>query len=228
MAQIWERSEELESEIQHFVDELEFDPRGITTAIVVKGSGQFQKTPFNQVFSIKNNASEDKTIEGFLARHYNNPPGVEIRVGGVVRSNSDIVAELQTDPVEVAGIQLRADPAVLSGLAIGISTKTLWGASSSNLITPLAFRDSKDFDAGIVLVPSGFILNGKTGLDFVLPRGQTIDFVIFVRAVQSNDILLKEKMKREIGMGTRRTAPIRPAPVRPAIRPGASFGYEEE
>ena len=228
MAQIWERSEELENEIQHFVDELEFDPRGITTAIVVKGSGQFQNTPFNQVFSIKNNISEDKTIEGFLARHYNNPSGVEIRVGGVVRSNSDIVAELQTDPVEVAGIQLRADPAVLSGLAIGISTKTLWGASSSNLITPLAFRDSKDFDAGIVLVPSGFILNGKTGLDFVLPRGQTIDFVIFVRAVQSNDILLKEKMKREIGMGTRRTAPIRPAPVRPAIRPGASFGYEEE
>ena len=228
MAQIWERSEELESEIQHFVDELEFDPRGITTAIVVKGSGQFQKTPFNQVFSIKNNTSEDKTIEGFLARHYNNPSGVEIRVGGILRSNSDIVAELQTDPVEVAGIQLRADPAVLSGLAIGISTKTLWGASSSNLITPLAFRDSKDFDAGIVLVPSGFILNGKTGLDFVLPRGQTIDFVIFVRAVQSNDILLKEKMKREIGMGTRRTAPVRPAPVRPAIRPGASFGYEEE
>lgn len=228
MAQIWERSEELESEIQHFVDELEFDPRGITTAIVVKGSGQFQKTPFNQVFSIKNNTSEDKTIEGFLARHYNNPSGVEIRVGGILRSNSDIVAELQTDPVEVAGIQLRADPLVLSSLSIGISTKTLWGASSSNLITPLAFRDSRDFDAGIVLVPSGFILNGKTGLDFVLPRGQTIDFVIFVRAVQSNDILLKEKMKREIGMGTRRTAPVRPAPVRPAIRPGASFGYEEE
>jgi hypothetical protein len=227
MAQIWERSEELESEIQHFVDELEFDPRGITTAIVVKGSG-FQKTPFNQVFSIRNNASEDKTIEGFLARHYNNPSGVEIRVGGVVRNNSDIVAELQTDPVEVAGIQLRADPAVLSGLAIGISTKTLWGASSSNLITPLAFRDSKDFDAGIVLVPSGFILNGKTGLDFVLPRGQTIDFVIFVRAVQSNDVLLREKMKREIGMKPRRPSPVRTAPARPVIRPGASFGYEEE
>jgi hypothetical protein len=225
MAQIWERSEELEREVQHFVDELEFDPRGITTAIVVKGSGQFQKTPFNQVFSIRNtNATEDRAIEGFLARHYNNPSSVEIRVGGVVRNNSDIVAELQTDPVEVAGIQLRADPAVLSGLAIGISTKTLWGASSSNLITPLAFRDSKDFDAGIVLVPSGFILNGKTGLDFVLPRGQTIDFVIFVRAVQSNDILLKEKMKREIGLG-----PRKPSPTRPVIRPrGASFGYEEE
>jgi hypothetical protein len=228
MAQIWERSEELESEIQHFVDELEFDPRGITTAIVVKGSGQFQKTPFNQVFSIRNtNTTEDRTIEGFLARHYNNPSGVEIRVGGVLRNNSDIVAELQTDPVEVAGIQLRADPAVLSGLAIGISTKTLWGASSSNLITPLAFRDSKDFDAGIVLVPSGFILNGKTGLDFVLPRGQTIDFVIFVRAVQSNDVLLREKMKREIGLGPRKPSPVRP--TSPVIRPrGASFGYEEE
>ena len=224
MAQIWERSEELENEIQHFVDELEFDPRGITTAIVVKGSGQFQKTPFNQVFSIRNtDTTNDKTIEGFLARHYNNPSGVEIRVGGVLRNNSDIVAELQTDPVEVAGIQLRADPAVLSGLSIGISTKTLWGASSSNLITPLAFRDSKDFDAGIVLVPSGFILNGKTGLDFVLPRGQTIDFVIFVRAVQSNDILLREKMRREIGLG--RPKAVRP--TSPVIRPkGASFGYE--
>jgi hypothetical protein len=228
MAQIWERSEELEMEVQHFVDELEFDPRGVTNPIVIKGSGQPQKTAFNQVFSIKNNTSEDKTIEGFLARHYNNPSGVEIRVGGVLRNNSDIVAELQTDPVEVSLIQLRADPAVLSGLAIGISTKTLWGASSSNLITPLAFRDSKDFDAGIVLVPAGFILNGKTGLDFVLPRGQTIDFVIFVRAVQSNDILLKEKMKREIGMKPRRPSPVRTAPVRPAIRPGASFGYEEE
>ena len=227
MAQIWERSEELEREIQHFVDELEFDPRGITTAIVVKGSGQFQKTPFNQVFSIRNtNTTEDRTIEGFLARHYNNPSGVEIRVGGVLRNNSDIVAELQTDPVEVAGIQLRADPAVLSGLSIGISTKTLWGASSSNLITPLAFRDSKDFDAGIVLVPSGFILNGKTGLDFVLPKGQTIDFVIFVRAVQSNDVLLREKMKREIGLGPRKPSPT---PTRPVIRPrGASLGYEEE
>jgi hypothetical protein len=222
MAQIWERSEELEREVQHFVDELEFDPRGITTAIVVKGSGQFQKTPFNQVFSIKNNTSEDKTIEGFLARHYNNPSGVEIRVGGVVRNNNDIVAELQTDPVQVYGIQLRADPLVLSSLSIGISTKTLWGASSSNLITPLAYRDSKDFDAGVILIPTGFILNGKTGLDFVLPRGQTIDFVIFVGAVQSNDILLKEKMKREIGLG-----PRKPSPVRPVIR-GASFGYEEE
>jgi len=225
MAQIWEKSEELESEIQHFVDELEFDPREVTNPVVVKGSGQFQKTPFNQVFSIRNNASEDRTIEGFLARHYNNPSGVEIRVGGVVRNNSDIVAELQTDPVEVAGIQLRADPAVLSGLTIGISTRTLWGASSRNLITPLAYRDSRDFDAGIVLVPSGFILNGKTGLDFVLPRGQTIDFVIFVRAVQSNDILLKEKIRREIGLG--RPKAVRP--TSPVIRPkGASFGYEEE
>jgi hypothetical protein len=140
-----------------------------------------------------------------------------------LRNNSDIVAELQTDPVEVSLIQLRADPAVLSGLAIGISTKTLWGASSSNLITPLAFRDSKDFDAGIVIIPTGFILNGKTGLDFVLPRGQTIDFVIFVRAVQSNDVLLREKMKREIGM-----KPKKPSPTRPVMRPGASFGYEEE
>jgi hypothetical protein len=223
MAQIWERSEELEREVQHFIDELEFDPRGVTNPIVVKGSGQPQKTAFNQVFSIKNNASEDKTIEGFLARHYNNPSGIEIRVGGVLRNNSDIVAELQTDPVEVSLIQLRADPAVLSGLAIGISTKTLWGASSSNLITPLAFRDSKDFDAGIVIIPTGFILNGKTGLDFVLPRGQTIDFVIFVRAVQSNDVLLREKMKREIGM-----KPKKPSPTRPVMRPGASFGYEEE
>jgi hypothetical protein len=225
MAQIWERSEDLEREVQDFVDELEFDPRGITTAIVVKGSGKFQKTTFNQVFSIRNtDTTNDKAIEGFLARHYNNPSDVEIRVGGVLRNNSDIVAELQTDPVEVAGIQLRADPAVLSGLSIGISTKTLWGASSSNLITPLAFRDSKDFDAGIVLVPSGFILNGKTGLDFVLPKGQTIDFVIFVRAVQSNDILLKEKMRREIGLG-RKPSPTRP--VIPVIRQrGASF--EEE
>jgi len=223
MAQIWERSEELESEIQNFLDELEFDPRGVANPIVVKGSGQPQKTAFNQVFSIKNNASEDKTIEGFLARHYNNPSGVEIRVGGVVRNNSDIVAELQTDPVEVSLIQLRADPAVLSGLSIGISTKTLWGASSSNLITPLAFRDSKDFDAGIVIVPAGFILNGKTGLDFVLPRGQVIDFVIFVRAIQSNDILLREKMRREIGLG--RPKAVRP--TSPVIRPkGASFGYE--
>jgi hypothetical protein len=223
MAQIWERSEELEREVQHFIDELEFDPRGVTNPIVIKGSGQPQKTAFNQVFSIKNNTSEDKTIEGFLARHYNNPAGVEIRVGGVLRNNSDIVAELQTDPVEVSLIQLRADPAVLSGLAIGISTKTLWGASSSNLITPLAFRDSKDFDAGIVIIPTGFILNGKTGLDFVLPGGQVIDFVIFVRAVQSNDVLLREKMKREIGM-----KPKKPSPTRPVMRPGASFGYEEE
>jgi hypothetical protein len=64
----------------------------------------------------------------------------------------------------------------------------------------------------------------KQDLDFVLPRGQTIDFVIFVRAVQSNDVLLREKMKREIGLG-----PRKPSPTRPVIRPrGASFGYEEE
>ncbi len=193
---------ELEREIESFLDELDFDASTSNQLMIVSGTTPV-KTSTNQIFSIKNTGNVSQNIEGFLAFHYNNPSNITIFVGGVQRDNTSIAQELSFNPVEVASIQVQGTPSVLRSLQIGISKKTLWGFQSTNVSIPSAFRDSKDTDTSLIIVPIKFILNGFTGLDFTIPAGEQIDFILFVSAIQRNDALLKAKIEKEIKTGPR-------------------------
>lgn len=198
---------ELEREIESFLDELDFDASSNNQLMILSGTTPI-KASTNQIFSIKNTGTTTANIEGFLSFHYNNPSNITILVGNIPRDNTSIAQELSLNPVEVASIQVQATPSVLRSLQIGISKKTLWGFQSANVAIPSAFRDSKDNDTSLVVVPVRFILNGFVGLNFSIPAGEQIDFIIFVSAIQKNDALLKAKIEKE----------IRPGP-RPVIKP---------
>jgi len=211
--------------VEQFLEELEFDPDALSIAsyITLPAELKFRRSSKNQIFTLENTLSEPVQIRGFLAAHYHTSAtsreaNVRLYVGGEPYDHSAVVRELELNPVLVSGIQISGEPATLQRFALGISTKTLWGASSTNVAVASAYRTPKDFDRSLIEVPISFILNGRTGLDFVIPANESISFIIFVSSTQPNDALLRKRLA-----GTKK-GPVG-GPVRPVItRPGARLG----
>ena len=218
--------------IEQFLEELEFDPDALSMAsyVTLPPDPRFRRTSKNQIFTLENGSTSPVQIRGFLAAHYNilgaSPTAVKLYVGGEPFDHNAVVRELELNPVLVSGIQISGEPATLQKFALGISTRTLWGASSTNVAVASAYRSPKDFDRSLIELPISFILNGRTGLDFTIPANESISFIIFVSSTQPNDALLRKRITSQKA-GTRRPsgAPISRAPVRPeVIRPGVRVG----
>jgi hypothetical protein len=223
--------------IEQFLDELEFDPDALSMAsyITLPPDPRFRRTSKNQIFTIENTSSSTIQVKGFLAAHFHyittttspDKDIVNIYVGGEKYDHGAIVRELELNPVLVAGIQISGEPATLQKFALGISTRTIWGASATNVAVASAYRSPKDFDRSLIELPISFVLNGRTGLDFNVPANESISFIIFVSRTQPNDALLRRRlMKGDVPsrpMGTVR--PVRPGVVRPSIvRPDPNTG----
>ena len=221
--------------VEQFLEELEFDPDALSMAsyITLPPDPKFRRTSKNQIFTLENPNLQAVHVRGFLAAHYiasipNGGSPIAIYVGGDQFDHSAIVRELELNPVLVSGIQISGEPATLQRFALGISTKTLWGASSTNVAVASAYRSPKDFDRSLIELPISFILNGRTGLDFTIPANESISFIIFVSSTQPNDALLRRRITGP------KTTPSRPSGgvarpgggvVRPGIiRPGTRFG----
>jgi hypothetical protein len=223
--------------IEQFLEELEFDPDALSMAsyITLPPDPRFRRTSKNQIFTIENTTSSTLQIRGFLAAHFQHnipagggPDSLIVYVGGERYDHGAIVRELELNPVLVSGIQISGEPATLQKFALGISTRTIWGASSTNVAVASAYRTPKDFDRSLIELPISFILNGRTGLDFSIPANESISFIIFVSRTQPNDALLRRRVAR----GNVSTMPVRPG-VRPrpgtatrsgVVRPGTSLG----
>jgi hypothetical protein len=226
--------------VEQFLDELEFDPDALSTAsyITLPPDPKFRRSSKNQIFTIENGTSSTVQVKGFLAAHfhYTVPAGhgpsdsLAVYVGGERYDHGAIVRELELNPVLVSGIQISGEPATLQKFALGISTRTIWGASSTNVAVASAYRTPKDFDRSLIELPISFVLNGRTGLDFSVPANESISFIVFVSKTQPNDALLRRRLSkgdvsvparpRGVGAGG-----IRPGIVRPGIvRPGKRFG----
>jgi hypothetical protein len=219
--------------IEQFLDELEFDPDTLSTAsyITLPPDPKFRRSSKNQIFTIENISSTPLQVKGFLAAHFHytstagsadftNKDSLFVYVGGERYDHGAIVRELELNPVLVSGIQISGEPATLQKFALGISTRTIWGASSTNVAVASAYRTPKDFDRSLIELPISFVLNGRTGLDFNVPANESISFIIFVSKTQPNDALLR----RRLAKGDVPARPTRPG-VRPGIiRPGTRFG----
>jgi len=226
--------------VEQFLEELEFDPDALSMASYITlpaDPNKFRRSSKNQIFTLENTNASPAQVRGFLAAHFFTSPsaGVNIYVGGERYDHGAIVRELELNPVLVSGIQISGEPATLQKFALGISTRTLWGASSTNVAVASAYRTPKDFDRSLIELPISFILNGRTGLDFTIPASESISFIIFVSSTQPNDALLRRRIMGGSGTtsGTGRLATGRPAGgvVRPGgvsrpgtIRPGARVG----
>jgi hypothetical protein len=224
--------------VEQFLEELEFDPDALSMAsyITLPPDPKFRRTSKNQIFTLENPNTQAVQVRGFLAAHYqvSIPTGavgqpVNIYVGGEQFDHGAIVRELELNPVLVSGIQISGEPATLQKFALGISTKTLWGASSTNVAVASAYRSPKDFDRSLIELPISFILNGRTGLDFNIPAGESISFIIFVSSTQPNDALLRRKITGPKTTPSRPSGgvarPVSGGTVRPGvIRPGTRFG----
>ena len=206
--------------IEQFLEELEFDPDALSKAsyITLPPDPRFRRSSKNQIFTLENTDTSPLQVKGFLAAHfqYSGPVAPNIYVGGEKYDHGAIVRELELNPVLVSGIQISGEPATLQKFALGISTRTIWGASSTNVAVASAYRTPKDFDRSLIELPVSFILNGRTGLDFTIPANESISFIIFVSRTQPNDALLR----RRIARGEVSTAPVRPG-VRPGVKPRA-------
>jgi len=220
--------------IEQFLEELEFDPDALSIAsyVTLPPDPRFRRSSKNQIFTLENTSNEAVQVKGFLAAHYHivsKTPSLDVvrlYVGGEPFNHGAVVRELELNPVLVSGIQISGEPATLQKFALGISTRTLWGASSTNVAVASAYRSPKDFDRSLIELPISFILNGRTGLDFTIPANESISFIIFVSSTQPNDALLRKRITSQKA-GTRRPsgAPISRAPVRPeVIRPGVRVG----
>jgi hypothetical protein len=187
--------------VEQFLEELEFDPDALSMASYItlpSDPSKFRRSSKNQIFTLENPNSQAIQVKGFLAAHYQAaiPAGgqpVNIYVGGEQFDHGAIIRELELNPVLVSGIQISGEPATLQRFALGISTRTLWGASSTNVAVASAYRSPKDFDRSLIELPISFILNGRTGLDFTIPANESISFIIFVSSTQPNDALLRRK-----------------------------------
>jgi len=221
--------------VEQFLEELEFDPDALSMAsyVTLPPDPKFRRTSKNQIFTLENTSSSTVQVKGFLAAHYSvigaSSDMVKLYVGGELFHHGSVVRELELNPVIVSGIQISGEPATLQKFALGISTKTLWGASSTNVAVASAYRSPKDFDRSLIELPISFILNGRTGLDFTIPANESISFIIFVSSTQPNDALLRRKITGP------KTTPSRPSGgvvrpvggrvVRPGvIRPDTRFG----
>ena len=211
--------------VEQFLEELEFDPEALSMAsyVTLPPDPKFRRSSKNQIFTLENPRDISVQVKGFLAAHFYNSGVLDLYVGGEPFEHSAIVRELELNPVLVSGIQISGEPATLQKFALGISTKTLWGASSTNVAVASAYRSPKDFDRSLIELPISFILNGRTGLDFTIPANESISFIIFVSSTQPNDALLRRKIS-----GTKTGSGIK-GPVggsaRPGItRPGARLG----
>jgi hypothetical protein len=218
--------------VEQFLEELEFDPDSLSIAsyITLPPDPKFRRTSKNQIFTLENTSTSPVQVKGFLAAHYQviGAPSemVKLYVGGEEFNHGAVIRELELNPVLVSGIQISGEPQTLQKFALGISTKTLWGASSTNVAVASAYRSPKDFDRSLIELPISFILNGRTGLDFTIPASESISFIIFVSSTQPNDALLRRKISQP-KTGSGRKAPTGGAggAVRPGIiRPGARFG----
>jgi hypothetical protein len=221
--------------IEQFLSELEFDPDALSAAsyITLPPDPRFRRTSKNQIFTLENTSNDPVQIKGFLAAHYHvvGTSGasttrdlVRLYVGGELFDHNAVVRELELNPVLVSGIQISGEPATLQKFALGISTRTLWGASATNVAVASAYRSPKDFDRSLIELPISFILNGRTGLDFVVPANESISFIIFVSSTQPNDASLRRRIINQ-KTGARRPSGVptstRPVTVRPGvIRPG--------
>jgi hypothetical protein len=219
--------------VEQFLEELEFDPDALSMASYVtlpSDPSKFRRSSKNQIFTLENISTSPVQVKGFLAAHFSplDPRAVNIYVGGERFDHGAIVRELELNPVLVSGIQISGEPATLQRFALGISTKTLWGASSTNVAVASAYRSPKDFDRSLIELPISFILNGRTGLDFTIPANESISFIIFVSSTQPNDALLRRKITGPRTPSTPRTGGGAARPggaVRPGvIRPGTRFG----
>jgi hypothetical protein len=220
--------------VEQFLEELEFDPDSLsmTSYITLPPEPKFRRSSKNQIFTLENITSSTLQIKGFLAAHFHyissdaSKDSVKIYVGGEQYDHSAIVRELELNPVLVSGIQISGEPATLQKFALGISTKTLWGASSTNVAVASAYRTPKDFDRSLIELPISFVLNGRTGLDFSIPANESISFIIFVSKTQPNDALLRRRLSKG-DVPSRPARPTRPGAgrIRPGIiRPGTRFG----
>jgi hypothetical protein len=222
--------------VEQFLEELEFDPDALSMASYITlpaDPNKFRRSSKNQIFTLENrDLTSPAQVKGFLAAHYSVsgvPAGsINLYVGGEPFDHSAVVRELELNPVLVSGIQISGEPATLQRFALGISTKTLWGASSTNVAVASAYRSPKDFDRSLIELPISFILNGRTGLDFTIPASESISFIIFVSSTQPNDALLRRRITGAKTPSTPRTGGgvARPGgAVRPGvIRPGTRFG----
>jgi hypothetical protein len=233
---------EMDFGIEQFLDELEFDPDALSMAsyITLPSDPRFRRTSKNQIFTLENTNSFTIQVKGFLAAHFHyfstsgsiEKDSVNIYVGGERYDHGAIVRELELNPVLVSGIQISGEPATLQKFALGISTRTIWGASFTNVAVASAYRSPKDFDRSLIELPISFILNGRTGLDFSIPANESISFIVFVSRAQPNDALLR----RRLMTGNVPTTPTRPVgtarprvvgagAVRPVVvRPETSSG----
>ena len=208
--------------IEQFLEELEFDPDALSIAsyITLPPDPRFRRTSKNQIFTLENTTPSPLQVRGFLAAHFQYTSSSKekeeliVYVGGERYDHGAIVRELELNPVLVSGIQISGEPATLQKFALGISTRTIWGASSTNVAVASAYRTPKDFDRSLIELPISFILNGRTGLDFTIPAKESISFIIFVSRTQPNDALLRRRMTK----GDVSTIPVRPG-VRPVVRP---------
>jgi hypothetical protein len=224
--------------VEQFLEELEFDPDSLSMAsyITLPPDPKFRKSSKNQIFTLENLNASTVQAKGFLAAHYHviggSSDAVKLYVGGEPFDHSAVIRELELNPVLVSGIQISGEPATLQKFALGISTKTLWGASSTNVAVASAYRSPKDFDRSLIELPISFILNGRTGLDFTIPANESISFIVFVSSTQPNDALLRKKITSEpktirAGIPTGKPkggARVPGGPARPGIiRPGVRF-----
>jgi hypothetical protein len=222
--------------VEQFLEELEFDPDALSMASYITlpaDPNKFRRSSKNQIFTLENrDPTSPAQVKGFLAAHYRvsgvPASAINLYVGGEPFDHSAVVRELELNPVLVCGIQISGEPATLQRFALGISTKTLWGASSTNVAVASAYRSPKDFDRSLIELPISFILNGRTGLDFNIPANESISFIIFVSSTQPNDALLRRKITGPRTPSTPRTGVGAARPggaVRPGvIRPGTRFG----
>ena len=222
--------------IEQFLDELEFDPDALSTAsyITLPPDPRFRRTSKNQIFTIENTTSSTIQVKGFLAAHFHyistsgstsgSTSDVVVYVGGEKYDHGAIVRELELNPVLVSGVQISGEPATLQKFALGISTRTIWGASATNVAVASAYRSPKDFDRSLIELPISFVLNGRTGLDFNVPANESISFIVFVSRTQPNDALLRRRLMRGDvpsipSRGTARRI-VRPGVVKPSLGKG--------
>ncbi len=225
----------MEFDIEQFLDELEFDPDALSMAsyITLPPDPRFRRTSKNQIFTLENTTSSTIQVRGFLAAHFNHnaPAGpgdsLLVYVGGERYDHGAIVRELELNPVLVSGIQISGEPATLQKFALGISTRTIWGASATNVAVASAYRSPKDFDRSLIELPISFVLNGRTGLDFNVPANESISFIIFVSRTQPNDALLRRRLAKGNvpSRPTRSVGTAGPRVVRPGVvRPDPNLG----